>query len=61
MNNTTVDELSLLSAFLTTCVISVQIDEVLLNAIYSFDAKGLPTGELTVCKGEQKATGIYLL
>ena len=46
MNNTAIDELPLLLAFLTSGVVSVQIDEILLNAIYSFDAKGLPTGEL---------------
>ena len=46
MNNTAGDELSLLLAFLTSRVVSVQIDKVLLNVIFSFDAKGLPTGDL---------------
>ena len=46
MNNTAIDELPLLSAFLTRNVDCVWIDEVLLNIICSFDAKGLPTGEL---------------
>ena len=46
MNNTGDDELSFLSAFLLSSVIIVWIDKVLLNAIYSFDAKGLPIGDL---------------
>ena len=46
MNNTVDDELYFLLAFLLSSGISVWFDKVLLNVIFSFDAKGLPTGDL---------------
>ena len=46
MNSAVDDELSSLLVFFTNSVVSVQIDKVLLNDTYSFDAKGLPTEDL---------------